>query len=236
MSALILHVSNLDQLPHGVSRQHRFGRGGGTLGSQGADWLLIDRSLKVRPIHCEIRWTEGGYCAIDRSCQTFLNDSTRCLGKRPPMRLKDGDILRVGAYRLRVDLQPEQASRCSLEEVFVPRQNVHEALEASASTYPRDSAIDSLPPLAATDVCSAFDPIPGRDSLAALDARLQACPADQNPLQDLLQDRDHASTPDALRFNVACAHHHRWLHCPGQDVPGAERPVYPRGRPRRCAD
>ncbi|MFJ4445557.1 FHA domain-containing protein [Pseudomonas sp. NPDC089422] len=186
MSALTLHVSNLEQLPHGVNRQHRFGRSGGTLGSLGADWLLIDRNLKVQPIHCEIRWKEGGFCAIDRSSQTFLNDSTRCLGNRPPMRLKDGDMLRVGAYRLRVDLQPEQASRCSLEEVFVPRQGVHEALEASASSHPRDNAIDSLPPLVATDVCSAFDPVPGRDPLAALDARLQACPADQNPLQDLI--------------------------------------------------
>jgi type VI secretion system protein ImpI len=186
MSALTLHVSNLEQLPHGVSRQHRFGRSGGTLGSQGADWLLIDRSLRVQPIHCEIRWTEGGYCAIDRSGQTYLNDSTRCLGKRPPMRLKDGDILRVGAYRLRVDLQPEQAIRRSLEEVFAPRQDVHEALEASASTRPRDNAINPLPHLTATDVCSAFDPLPGHDPLAALDARLQPCPAEQGPLQDLI--------------------------------------------------
>ncbi|QHG65087.1 FHA domain-containing protein [Pseudomonas putida] len=186
MSTLTLHVSNIEQLPHGVSRQHRFGRSGGTLGSQGADWLLIDRSLKVQPIHCEIRWTDGGYCAIDRSGHTYLNDGTRCLGIRPPMRLKDGDILRVGAYRLRVDLQTEQAIRRSLEEVFVPRQDVHEALEASASTRPRDNAINPLPHLTATDVCSAFDPLPGHDPLAALDARSQPCPAKQNPLQDLI--------------------------------------------------
>lgn len=182
MSALTLHVSNLEQLPHGVDRQHRFGRNGGTLGSQGADWLLIDRNPGVRPIHCEIRWMEGGFCAIDRCYQTYLNDSTRCLGKHPPMRLNDGDILRVGAFRLRVDLQPELEARISLEEIFTPRQNVHDALETSASTSPCGLAIDTLPPLIAADVCSAFDPLPGHDPLAALDARLPTCASEQNPL------------------------------------------------------
>jgi len=186
MSTLTLHVSNLEQLPHGVNRQHRFGRNGGTLGRQGADWLLIDRGQSVRAIHAEIRWTEGGFCAIDRSCQTYLNDSTRCLGEHPPIRLKDGDILRVGAFRLRVDLRPEQAHQLSLEDVFMPRQSVHDALEASALTTSRGIAIDTLPPLTAADVCSAFDPLPGLDPLAALDARLPACPSGQNPLQDLI--------------------------------------------------
>lgn len=184
MSTLTLHVSNLEQLPYGVNRRHRFDRNGGTLGSLGADWLLIDQGHRVRPIHCEIRWAEGGFCAIDRSCQTYLNESKRCLGEHPPMRLRDGDILWVGAYRLRVDLQPEQACPLALEEVFIPRQSVHEALDASTSSSPGGIAIDSLPALTATDVCSAFGPVAGHDPLAALDARLPA--TDQNPLQGLI--------------------------------------------------
>lgn len=185
MSALTLHVSNLAQLPLSVNRQHRFGRGGGTLGSRGADWLLIDRDLSVQPIHCEIRWMEGGFFAIDHSGRTYLNGSTHALGNGQPMRLKDGDILQVGTYRLRVDLQPEQLNRLSLGEVFRPSQTVHEALEASASISPSVNAIDTFPPLT-IEVCSAFDPLPGHDPLVALDAKLSACPSDQNPLQDLI--------------------------------------------------
>ncbi|HDS0930958.1 hypothetical protein ABGT18_26865 [Pseudomonas putida] len=42
MSTLTLCIINLDQVQHTVTLRHRFDRTGGTIGSDGADWVIKD--------------------------------------------------------------------------------------------------------------------------------------------------------------------------------------------------
>jgi len=165
MSTLTLSIANLDQLQHNVTVRHQFDCTGGTLGSAGATWLINDREQTVAPVHCEIRWMEGSFCVIDRCQRTYLNDSHDSLGSLAPRRLLDGDQLRIGAYRLQVQLS--QADARSLEDLFSPEQRTldHwlEAVPANAR-QPTTGATQVV-----ADICSAFAPGIGNDPLAALD-------------------------------------------------------------------
>ena len=178
MTTLTLSITNLDQLQHNVTARHQFDCTGGTLGSAAATWRLNDREQTVAPIHCEIRWIEGSFCVIDRCQRTYLNDSHDSLGAVTARRLQEGDQLRVGAYRLQVQLS--QADARSLEDLFSPEQKAleHWLLEAPAQTRQPTSAPTQL----VADICSAFAPGIGNDPLAALEART----AQENPLERLI--------------------------------------------------
>ncbi|MCE0777930.1 FHA domain-containing protein [Pseudomonas sp. NMI542_15] len=180
MSTLILSIINLDQLQHNVTARHRFDRTGGTLGSAGATWRINDREQTVAPIHCEIRWTEGSFCVIDRCQRTYLNDSHDSVGSLAPRRLLDGDQLRIGAYRLQVQLS--QADARSLGDLFSHEQRTldHWLLEAPATAWRPLSGAKHV----AADICSAFAPGIGNDPLAALDKVTGA--AQENPLEHLI--------------------------------------------------
>ncbi|WP_341796006.1 MULTISPECIES: FHA domain-containing protein [unclassified Pseudomonas] len=180
MSTLILSITNLDQLQHNVTARHRFDCTGGTLGSAGATWRINDREQTVAPVHCEIRWMEGSFCVIDRSQRTYLNDSHDSLGSLAPRRLQDGDQLRIGAYRLQVQLS--QADARSLEDLFSPEQRTldHWLLEAPANAWRPISGAKHV----VTDICSAFAPGIGNDPLAALDTVTGA--AQKSPLEHLI--------------------------------------------------
>ncbi|MFP3866048.1 FHA domain-containing protein [Pseudomonas capeferrum] len=182
MSTLILSISNLDQLQHGVTARHAFDCKGGTIGSEGANWLIDDRHHTVAAIHCEIRWLEGGFCVIDRCNRTYLNDSINSLGALPPRRLLEGDQLRIGAYRLHIQYALTHAQ--SLEDLFSPAPRVLDQLIADAPTQawqPRHSA-----PHAAVEICSVFEPASGNDPLAALNAVPDARASEDNLLQRLI--------------------------------------------------
>lgn len=105
---LALVVANPEALQQGTAPRYSFDPAGGTIGSQGASWLLHDRVGRVKPQHCEIRFEDGGYLVIDRSGYTRLNEQTRSLGLHASARLRDADTLHVGPYRLTVHLDEEQ--------------------------------------------------------------------------------------------------------------------------------
>jgi len=165
MSTLILSIINLDQLQHNVTARHQFDCTGGTIGSAGATWLINDREQTVAPVHCEIRWIEGSFCVIDRSQRTYLNDSHDSLGSLAPRRLLDGDQLRIGAYRLQVQLS--QADARSLEDLFSPEQRTldHWLVEVPVNARQPTSGTTQV----VADICSAFASGIGNDPLAALD-------------------------------------------------------------------
>ena len=104
---LSLVVDNPQALQKGSQPRRRFDTAGGTIGAHGADWILHDRSGRVQPIHCEIRYEDGCYFVIDRCGQTRMNDQMRSLGALVSARLREGDILHVGPYRLTVNLDDE---------------------------------------------------------------------------------------------------------------------------------
>lgn len=190
MKRITLSIIDLGQLQHGVRARCQFDSSGGTLGSHGADWQLIDRERRIHPVHCEIRWIENSFCAIDRCGRTYLNDSQMSLGRWAPVQLKDGDHLRIGGYRLLVNYQQDQSdhhpNRCSLEELFEPKQRVLDALAADLPTGASgiENAASSIN--GPIDICQAFDPAIECDPLAALDATPALPRAQANPLKDLL--------------------------------------------------
>jgi len=102
------------------------------------------------------------------------------LGSLAPRRLLDGDQLRIGAYRLQVQLS--QADARSLEDLFSPEQRTldHWLLEAPANAWCPISGAKHV----VADICSAFAPGIGNDPLAALDTMTGA--AQESPLEHLI--------------------------------------------------
>jgi type VI secretion system protein ImpI len=98
LARITLVIDNPGLLMHGCTPTHRFDGVGGTIGSRGAHWLLRDRARRVQPIHCEIRWRDGGFCVIDRCGQTYMNGSDLSLETAARVRLNPGDCLQIGDY------------------------------------------------------------------------------------------------------------------------------------------
>lgn len=104
LAQITLVVANPGQLMHGCKACHCFDRNGGTLGSLGSDWRLVDRGQRISPVHCEVRWKEGSFCIIDRSGETYMNDSDLSLTPGVHVRLQPDDRLQVGDYLITVHL------------------------------------------------------------------------------------------------------------------------------------
>jgi len=97
---IYLTITNPGQLLPDIIPRIDFDQSGGTIGSKGANWSLSDIKHRIAPIHCEIQWVEGSFCLIDRSGQTYLNNSTESLGISHIAQLNDGDIIGIGPYRI----------------------------------------------------------------------------------------------------------------------------------------
>lgn len=182
MSTLIMSITNLDQLQHCVVARHQFDDTGGTIGSAAVTWQIDDRTQTVAPLHCEIRWIEGSFCVIDHCNRTYLNDSALSLGALTARRLLEGDQLRIGAYRLQVQLSQTDAR--SLEDLFSPGLRVLDQLIADFPTraWQAEPTITQAP----VEICSVFVTAPVKDPLAALDAETATGLMQENPLQRLV--------------------------------------------------
>jgi len=89
-----------------------FGPDGGTIGrSLQADWSLPDGDRVLSNRHASIDFRSGSYYIVDTSTNgVYVNDSTDPVGRGNPQRLFSGDIVRIGSYRLRVDIDDTAAS------------------------------------------------------------------------------------------------------------------------------
>jgi type VI secretion system protein ImpI len=183
---LTLTIDNFERLQRGVAPSHQFDSRGGTIGSQGTDWLLNDATQQIQPLHCEIRWAEGSFCVIDHCSQTFLNGSRQSLGQVAPVRLQEGDCLRIGAYDLHIHCYPYDGTgdpkRRSLGELLAPPTCVLDALvrHLPQAPSPFESAVPR--PSTAFDICQLFEPAIGCDPLVALEDRTVLQQADESPL------------------------------------------------------
>jgi type VI secretion system FHA domain protein len=71
-----------------------------------ADWTLPDPNNHVSSLHCEIDYRDGRYFLADRSTNgTFINGAGERLAK--PVQLRDGDLLQIGHYQVRVEEVPD---------------------------------------------------------------------------------------------------------------------------------
>lgn len=174
---LALVVANPGALEHGSTPRHSFTPAGGTIGGQGANWMLTDKAGRVESIHSEIVYEDAAFCVVDRSGLTRMNDANAPLGKMVGARLREGDVLHIGPFHVTVHLDsPHQeqldASRhlaqYELDELLVGESGGHDGLPTGSYVFDADAT-----PLASDRdfmVLSApFDARADNDPLRALD-------------------------------------------------------------------
>ncbi|WKD50015.1 type VI secretion system-associated FHA domain protein TagH [Microbulbifer spongiae] len=88
-----------------------FTQAGGSLGrSADNDWVLPDPDRVVSSRHAQIAFSGNQYFLTDTSTNgTFYNGAEEMIGKGNQVSLKEGDILHMGEYRLKVTLRQPQA-------------------------------------------------------------------------------------------------------------------------------
>jgi len=100
--ALLLRVSNGNQLESGCEASHRFSLEGGRIGSAAAnDWRIQDGSHAVAAVHFEVVWRDGAFCLHGCGQPLQLNSAPLEQG-RDFVRLLQGDEISVGALTLKV--------------------------------------------------------------------------------------------------------------------------------------
>ena len=106
--ALRLRVISEHRQPTG-SDTVTFGVQGGTIGrSTDNDWVLPDARRYVSAHHARVHFQDGHYYLQDISTNgVYLNEEAEPLGKREAnlCRLREGDVLRIGEYRISVSLE-----------------------------------------------------------------------------------------------------------------------------------
>ncbi len=105
--SLVFHIMNPANIEGGTLPRYSFDHLGGTIGSQGANWLLTDYSGNIAPIHAEIRLEHGQFCLIDRSGHTHINGNVDPMGVNRIIQLTDGDQLQMGKYKIQVQFSDE---------------------------------------------------------------------------------------------------------------------------------
>lgn len=88
------------------------GVSGGSIGrALDNDWALPDPRRYLSGHHARIHFRQGGFYLEDSSTNgVYVNDATTPQGRRGLYALRDGDVLRMGEYRIRVDIDAEGAS------------------------------------------------------------------------------------------------------------------------------
>ena len=133
-----LVIANPEVLEYGSRPSHVFDTAGGTIGSRGANWQLTDARGGVAPIHAEIIMVDGAYCLVDRSGNTWFNQNQEPLGPGRIIRVNDGDVMRIGPYRIGVNL--DQAQHELIDQTrHLGQQGLGEILNE------RESQFDRLP-------------------------------------------------------------------------------------------
>lgn len=89
--------------PEGI---HVFSVHGGTIGrAPDNDWVLPDPDRYLSAHHAVIDYQDGAYFLRDKSTNgVFVNDADQPVGKGAPIRLFDGDRMRMGQYLMRVSI------------------------------------------------------------------------------------------------------------------------------------
>lgn len=119
---LKLMVGNPTEMGSGLSREHVFGTRGGSIGTARNDtWQLSSHRTGVVAGHAEIRFMDGEFCLIDRSGRTYINSANQPVGRGRRARLKGGDTITIGRYKLKAELfagtrQPDEPLEREQEE------------------------------------------------------------------------------------------------------------------------
>ena len=103
---LILTITGKRGERLGANKTKIFGEAGGTIGRSGSnDWVLPDEKRYLSGMHATISFRLGRFYVTDHSMNgVFVNGSTIPVGDTAPHRLFEGDRLRMGYYRMQVEI------------------------------------------------------------------------------------------------------------------------------------
>jgi len=104
--ALRLSITGGDVADSGNRSRWTFGVNGGRIGrSQDNDWVIIDPERFISAHHAEIEHRAGEWWLCDTSTNgTYVNGSTRPLGRGGRHRLSNGDRLRMGSLDILAEI------------------------------------------------------------------------------------------------------------------------------------
>ena len=107
---LTMTLTNPTDARGGAKTGHCFTAEGGSIGSAANDtWQLSPHRTGVVAGHAEIRFVDGEFCLIDRSGRTYVNSASEPVGRGRRARLKHGDSVRIGRYRVRAEVNQPNA-------------------------------------------------------------------------------------------------------------------------------
>src|SRR5512139_2366103 len=108
--ALRLEVISSQRQALGALSSIVLGVSGGSIGrALDNDWALPDPRRYLSGHHARIHFRQGAYFLEDSSTNgVFVNDAIAPQGRRGLYALRDGDLLRMGEYRIRVFIDAEQ--------------------------------------------------------------------------------------------------------------------------------
>jgi type VI secretion system FHA domain protein len=107
--ALRLEVISNQRQSLGALSSIVLGVSGGSIGrALDNDWALPDPRRYLSGHHARIHFRQGGFYLEDSSTNgVYVNDATTPQGRRGLYALRDGDVLRMGEYRIRASIDPE---------------------------------------------------------------------------------------------------------------------------------
>ena len=106
---------------------------------QDNDWTLPDPEKVLSRRHCYIESQDGAYSLTDTSTHgVFINHSTRAVGKEQSILLKDGDIISLGRYDIRVNITPTTPFAAAAGE------EAHRSAASAPVTTPEPFSLDEL--------------------------------------------------------------------------------------------
>jgi predicted component of type VI protein secretion system len=109
--ALRLEVISSQRQQLGARASIVLGVSGGSLGrALDNDWALPDPQRYLSGHHARVHFRQGGFYLEDTSTNgVFVNDAAAPQGRRGLYALRDGDVLRMGEYRIRVHIDTDGA-------------------------------------------------------------------------------------------------------------------------------
>ncbi|MEM7281290.1 MAG: FHA domain-containing protein [Pseudomonadota bacterium] len=173
----------------GPAMSYVFGKTGGTIGrSDNNDWVLEDKFISSK--HALVTYKRGEYYVRDTSTNgTFVNDPQMERRRRGTIRLKDGDVLYMGMFSIRVNVYPDLPESCPK---FDSNQENHDYSDSIVISEEAQEALDGL---LNTDFVDA-EPIQAEASFLA-----ETSDDGQNTIRDLLLKEgipENSLNPDLL--------------------------------------
>ncbi len=106
---------------------------------QDNDWTLPDPEKVLSRKHCYIESQDGAYSLTDTSAHgVFIDHSTQPVGKGQSILLKDGDIISLGRYDIRVNITPATPFAAAAGE------KAHRSAASAPVTTPEPFSLDEL--------------------------------------------------------------------------------------------